>query len=292
MTLRRPSEDRRGMGTDDAAGWILVGIDGSADGLRAVLYAMREARVSGASLRLVHVVDETRMAAGLWELVADSRDLKRTGLGHLREAEDLLSSEGFPSERVSSEVILGDPARELSLLSADARLAVVGRRAMSGLERMFVGSTSVAMAAQARCPVIVISAASTPHETGRLHVVAVVVNAWPPRDGCLEWAVREAGARQARLRVLRLVPQPLESASGVVSAAMIELDNHLSALREEQREVPIETEVVAGNPIDEVVAASRVVDLVILDVTSEPAALSGLTRGVMAHAYCPVGLWK
>ena len=37
---------------------------------------------------------------------------------------------------------------------------------------------------------------------------------------------------------------------------------------------------------------SSPVDLVILDVTSEPAALSGLTRGVMAHAYCPVGLWK
>lgn len=280
------------MGTDDSEGWILVGVDGSADGLRAVLYAMREARVLGASLLLVHVVDERAMAAGLWELVADSKTLKRTGLGHLQEAEELLSREGFPSERVRSEVILGNPADELARLSADARLTVVGRRALSGLERMFVGSTSVGVAARAKCPVIVISAASTPHETGRLHLVAVVVNEWPPHDASLDWAVREAGVRQARLRVLRLVPASLAADSGVVPAAMVELDNQLSALRAEHQEISIEAEVLAGNPIDELVAVSRVVDLLILDVAEEPAALSGLTRGVMAHAFCPVGLWK
>lgn len=181
------------MGTADADSRILVGVDGSEDGLRAVLYAMREARARGGSLWLVHVVDLRSMSTGLWGLVADQQDLERAGQAALQDARDLLAREDFPVERVHSEVVLGDPLLELPRLSARARLAVMGRRAISGLERMFVGSTSVALVTNGQCPPIVISSASTPRETGRLRVVAVAVNAWPPHGSALEWGLGRRG---------------------------------------------------------------------------------------------------
>jgi len=280
------------MGTGDAANQILVGVDGSADGLRAVLYAMREALASDASLWLVHVVDVRLMSAGLWELVADPAELQRSGEAHLREAEALLETEGFPGSRVRSDVVLGDPGRELPRLSADARLVVLGRRSTSGLERMFVGSTSVAVASRAECPAIVISAASTPHRTGRLHVVAVALTSWPAQGSILEWGLREAEVRQARLRVVFVLPEPLGSHEGVVAAASADLETRLHSLRDAHPGTAIDAEVILGNPVDELVAISRMVDLLILDAGPHPAPLTGPTRGVMAHASCPVGIWR
>jgi len=280
------------MDANGASGRILVGVDGSEDGLRAVRYAMRHARASGASLWLVHVVDERLLAAGLWELVADPEALRRSGQRSLDEAEEILAAEDFPAARITAEVILGDPAAELGRLTAEAGLVVLGRRATSGLERMFVGSTSVEAVSRAHCPVIVISAASTPHQTGRLHVVAVAGTVWPPSSTCLDWGVDEAEARKARLRVVRIIAGSLASAPALVPEATVNLDHHLGPLRDAHPQLPIDAEVISGNPIDELVDISRVVDLLILDVPPEPAPLSGLARGVMAHAMCPVGVWR
>ncbi|MEB1805713.1 universal stress protein, partial [Staphylococcus argenteus] len=70
---------------------------------------------------------------------------------------------------------MGNPAAILADRSADAQLVVLGRRATSGLERMFVGSTSVAVAGMSAAPVVVISRASTPDPTGGKKCVAVAV---------------------------------------------------------------------------------------------------------------------
>lgn len=280
------------MGAGDADSRILVGVDGSEDGLRAVLYAMREARARGGSLWLVHVVDLRSMSTGLWGLVADQQDLERAGQAALQDARDLLTRENFPVERVHSEVVLGDPLVELPRLSAQARLAVTGRRAISGLERMFVGSTSVALVTNGQCPLIVISSASTPRETGRLRVVAVAVNAWPPHGSALEWGAGEAGLRQARLRVVHVLPASHRAQAGELAATAAELDAQLAPMRSGHPDLAIEAEVVTGNPIDELVELSRVVDLLIVGLGPAGTPVSGLTRGLLAHASCPVGLCR
>ena len=61
---------------------------------------------------------------------------------------------------------MGSPGGVMSRLSGVADLIVVDRRAASGLERMFVGSTSVAVVINAQCPVVVISAAAHPGAGG------------------------------------------------------------------------------------------------------------------------------
>lgn len=270
---------------------VLVGVDGSDDGLRAALYAMREARATGSDLWLVYVADDSGLAVnGLWDLLQTPAQLAEIGERVLAETLGRLVKEGFPAERVTTEVQVGLSADVLAKLSGQARLAVVGRRSMSGLERMFVGSTSVALATSAHCPVIVISAASTPNETGRFSSVAVAVSSWPPHSSALDWGLREATGRKARLRVVHVVPATAE-AIGLVAGVTAELERHVASMRAQQPGTAIELQVRQGNPIDELVSVSKDVDLLVIGLR-EGVGVSGLVRGLMAHAHCPVGLTR
>ncbi len=274
---------------------VLVGVDGSEDGLRAVMYAMREARASGHDVWVVHVVDDKAMVSGLWDLLYTQEDLRQLGQAKVTEALGLLAEEGFPSERVTSEVLVGPPGQVLAEQSEKAAMMVVGRRSVRGLERMFVGSTSVSVAALARCPVIVISGAVTPQETGHLRVVAVAVNSGPSNVPALAWGFREASLRKARLRVVHVVPEAFAAGAtgpSAMAAATAKLDEQLAPFRKENKDVTVEVEFLLGTPVNELVGVSKVVDLLIMGVRPTDGALGGAVRGVMAHAHCPVGLAK
>jgi nucleotide-binding universal stress UspA family protein len=273
--------------------FVLVGVDGSEDGLRAVTYAMWEARAGGADVRLVAVVDEKAPAPGLWEIVASPDALRTVGEGYVRQGRDLLAELDFPADRVASEVVLGRPGETLVSMSADAHLLVVGRRAITGLERMFVGSTSVFVAEHARCPVIVISAASTPHKTGRKRRIAVAVDAGPLYRAELEWAFAEAAGRQARLLVVHVAPDAHGGHTpAFVEALRAELDDQLRPFRAQHPAVDVEVHVGLGATVHELVAVSATVDLLILGIHHDHPGLGGSVRGVMAHAHCPVGITR
>ncbi|MFZ0531283.1 MAG: universal stress protein [Propionicimonas sp.] len=272
---------------------VLVGVDGSDDGLRAVAYAARAALAGGAGLWIVNVVGSRVPDGGLWELVSAQEELRELGEAKLAAALEVAAAAGFPAERVTTEILIGRSGEVLAQLSERAELLVVGRRAISGLERMFAGSTSVWVAVHANCPVIVISAASTPHRTGGLRTVAVAVSTWPVHESALEWGAREAKLRQAHLRVVHVVPETLGiEGAAFVAAATADLERQLGPLRERHPEVSAEVEVLLGDPVDALVEASRTVDLLILGVHRDRAALAGSIRGVMAHSHCPVGLIK
>lgn len=280
------------MGEDDRGRpRVLVGVDGSQDGLRAALYGCREALASGSDLWLVHAVDETILAGGPWGLVATTDQLRHLGEDCVREAAEAVAKEGLPTERVLTEVRFGRAVEALADLSAQASMVVIGRRSISGLERMFVGSTSVALAGVVACPLVVISAASTPQRTGGLGVVGVATDGRPPFSAALEWGVREAEVRSARLRVVQVVPPQVGREVAVLTAASADLEQRVGPLRRDHPTIQVDLEVVAGTPVDELVATSQQVDLLILGVNAS-GSLSGLARGVLAHAACPVGLTR
>jgi nucleotide-binding universal stress UspA family protein len=270
---------------------VLVGVDGSKDGLRAVQYAMRAAESADADLWVVNVVDQVSPMMGAWDVVLDPDVLRQAGESSVAEALSVVEKAGFPAEHVTGEVLVGRPGDVLAELGAKARLLVVGRRSHSGLERMFVGSTSLAAAMHSACPVIVISAASTPEETGDKGVVAVAVSTRPVHESALEWGVGEATRRGARLRVVHVVSETVGvEGAAFVAAATTGLEQHLEPLRRRHPQTSIEVDVLLGNPVDALVDESRAVDLLILGVHRHRAVLGGSIRGVMAHSHCPVAL--
>lgn len=274
---------------------ILVGVDGSEDGLRAVRYGARAARLRQASLHLVHAVDDAVMA-GAWGVVYDPTALQEAG-EHANQAARAAALEvGLEEGRIHDEVVLGNAAAVLARLSEGADLLVTGRRSVSGLERMFIGSTSVALADAAQCPLVVISAAATPGLTGGRNHIAVGIDAESHSPATLGWAVEEAAARGARLTVAHVSRQD-PSTPGQVDdeAARQAIEDLLAPLRAAHPEVEILVEITGGNPVDGLVDLSGQVDLLVLGVQRPKLLgihLGGVMRAVLAHAQSPVALVK
>lgn len=280
---------------------ILVGVDGSDDAMRAVKFALGTAERTDQEIWLVHAVDDGVLTSG-WGVVYDPTILSAVGEEALNVAKVFLTDNGFPAERIHSEVLMGHPTAVLADLSESASLCVVGRRAAGGLDRMFVGSTSLSLAGSAKCPVIVISAASTPGPTGGHKRIAVAVTSPDRAKNQVAWALGEARDRGCSLIVAHVVAPP---PTGLFAAfkqqptpeanqkARQALDTMVRELRTDYPEVVIEGEVLHGVPIEQLVTETGTVDLLVLGVHPNPVtgvSLGGPLRGILAHALCPVCL--
>jgi nucleotide-binding universal stress UspA family protein len=281
---------------------VLVGVDGSEDGLRAVRYGAGRALRRGSDLWLVHALDDGVVAGG-WGVIYDPSVLEQAGKAAIGQAVDAAVGHGLDRARIHTDVLVGHPAVILEELSHSAESIVVGRRAATGLERMFVGSTSTSLAATAACPLMVISAAANPGPTTTHQRVAVAVGTGRS-DKAMRWACEEAKSRQAALDVFHVIPAQSSTALALVSPPSetettwqtrikAELESRVAPLREAYPDVAITTQAVIGAPIDQLIARSAEVDMLVLNVRTRPltgVALGGVIRGVMAHAVSPVAL--
>ena len=131
----------------ETAGKVVVGVDGSEEGRRALAWALTEARLRGVGCVLVHACDSSRLPGAIPEMLAD-------------EARILLDSEvdfGRPSGvAVEGVLVSGTASRALVEASRDALLLVVGSRGRGGLASTLLGSVSSACVHHATCPVTVV----------------------------------------------------------------------------------------------------------------------------------------
>ncbi|MGH4007146.1 MAG: universal stress protein [Pseudonocardiaceae bacterium] len=136
---------------------VVAGVDGSQAALQAVRWAAIEARDVPCSLRLVHTLQ--------WPLVgypappglrADwTNEIHEQGCEWLREAEEAATLTA-PEVQVQVRLLTGDPRQCLLSEAENARELVVGSRGLGGFTGMVLGSTSVAVAQHAPCPVVVV----------------------------------------------------------------------------------------------------------------------------------------
>ncbi|MDR1512563.1 MAG: universal stress protein [Propionibacteriaceae bacterium] len=287
--------------SDNETPRVLVGVDGSEDGLRATRYGAGYAHRTDADLWLVHALDDGVVAGG-WGVIYDPGVLEQAGRAAINQAVELATARGLDQDRIHADVLVGHPAVILEELSHSAQVIVVGRRAATGLERMFVGSTSTSLAATAACPVIVISQAANPGPTTTHQKIAVALGTGRS-DKALRWGCQEARSRGAGLDVIHVMPvqstsalalvNPPSGQTGLREGIKQELERRVQPLREEFADVQIETHAVIGQPIDQLIAKSAEVDLLVLSVRTRPItgiAIGGPIRGVLAHASCPVTL--
>lgn len=282
--------------------FVVVGVDGSEDGMRAVDYGVHEAAALDADLLLAHAVDDA-VLAGAWGVVYDPGLLQDSGQEAASAARERAIATGADPERVRAEVYLGNPAAVMSKLSVDACTVVVGRRAMGGLERLFVGSTSVGIAATSECPVIVVSAASHPNRTGGLHTIGVGLDVSSRGQEPLEYAFSEAARRGSTLKIVHSFEVPSgwfsdtsrsdERADALRLAAEEESAKLITACEKDFPEVEYSFEIVRNHPVAELTERSREVDLLVLGVhgSAFPGFSPGATaRALMAHSECPLAM--
>lgn len=275
---------------------IVVGVDGSDDGLRAVRFGANAARDFGGELMLVHAVDDA-MLAGAWGVVYDPEVLQNAGVTATEQAKALALEAGLPEHQIRTEVVLGSPGGVLGRLSEVADLIVLGRRSVSGLERMFVGSTSVSVVSNSTCPVLVISAAAHPIDVGGRKRIGVGMNTSPGNHTTLEVAFRQARRFDSSLEIVhalqppiglfakKLTPDDLEEQLRYIRGG---IEAIAASIAERYPEVDYEVVVVADSPINELVGRSAGYDILVLGVNNGGFGLGGLVRGLMAHAECPL----
>jgi len=139
---------------------IVVGIDGSAESKQALRWAVAEAKLRGAALRVVHTwffpyiapgpgVDPVLLDADLIETVR--RLAEELVDGELAELGDTTS--GVDIERA---VVEGAPAPALLEAAEGADLLVVGSRGRGGFTGLLLGSVSQQCAHHAPCPLVIV----------------------------------------------------------------------------------------------------------------------------------------
>ncbi|QBS45336.1 universal stress protein [Nocardia sp. CS682] len=137
---------------DRAQGAVVVGVDGSPAGARAVEIAFDEASRRGATVLAVLTWSEF------------NRYIPRSDMQ--KEAEELLAeslagyAEKYPEVRVSRLVVEERPAKCLLGAAKLAQLIVVGSHGSGGFAGMTLGSVSQAVLHGADCPVIIARSAS------------------------------------------------------------------------------------------------------------------------------------
>jgi nucleotide-binding universal stress UspA family protein len=132
---------------------IVVGIDGSEHSREALRWALRQARLTSAT---VDMVTAWRYPAsyGLAGIGAD--------LGLEREAREMLANElsqvGEDASGVEVREMVGEgpPAQVLLDTAKDADLLVIGSRGRGGFASAVLGSVSMACVLHAPCPVLVL----------------------------------------------------------------------------------------------------------------------------------------
>ena len=278
---------------------VVVGVDGSDDGLRAVRFGAGTVLRYGGELLLVNAVDDTLMA-GAWGVVYDPEVLQSAGATANEQAKDVALGMGVTEDRIRTEVVMGSPGGVMSRLSEVADLVVVGRRAASGLERMFVGSTSVAVVANASCPVVVISAAAHPDPVGQKGVVGVGLQTDPGSEALLEAGFLQAERLGSRLEIIHAIQPPVGLFARKLSPTQLDeqvrfakggIEAIAATVAANHPQVAYEVSVTADSPINELVSRSAGYDLLVLGVGQSHIpgfSLGGLMRGLMAHAECPL----
>jgi nucleotide-binding universal stress UspA family protein len=131
---------------------IVVGVDGSDPSIEALRYAATMAKVLGARVTAVtcwrYPPAYDNFVPLQWSPESDAEQV-------LKEAVATAFGD-TPPAGLRTLVRQGQPASVLIDESADADMLVVGSRGLGGFAGLLLGSVSAAVAAHARCPVLVL----------------------------------------------------------------------------------------------------------------------------------------
>jgi nucleotide-binding universal stress UspA family protein len=133
---------------------IVVGVDGTGCGRRALEFAMDQATRSGAILHVVSIYEIPASAGAGWAGVTDQL-FENEAASVLDEALDQVKRMA-PALVVKGQIDRGSPGSKLVEVSRDASLLVVGCRGRNELTSLLLGSVSEYCAHHARCPVTIV----------------------------------------------------------------------------------------------------------------------------------------
>ena len=290
MELRKPEADRAP---------VAVAVDGSAYAESAADWAAGEALRRGVPLRVLTVLDGVSGSSlfGAGASAPDWDHRAEAALDLLAETEERVVKAN-PGLVVERDALVGDPVHELEGAAQQASVLVVGSRGRGGFAGLALGSVSLHLAANARCPLVIVpqghAAAAHPGPT----VVGVHTH------DCvqvLRYALEHAERAGGGLRVVHAwQPYPVHS-STYISETDITARQAADLLVEQLKEAQAETsglrpeiKVLRGQAVKVLVEQSRDADLIVAGSHRRWLPLTGAVgptlRDLLSQARCPVAV--
>lgn len=283
---------------------LIVGIDGSDHSLRALDWAVTTASNNELPIRIVYGI--------LWERYEAASPPYDSGASprHIA-AERIVSSAAervrrmAPALRVSAALVPSDPVSALLGEAAKAFAIVVGNRGYGPITgALFLGSTSLEVSALSRCPVVVVRGAS-PNIRGDNGRVTLGVGSDGESSAAVEFALREAQARDAELRAVHVwhrpagglleTRHPSEDVSGQERhGAELTVVDALHAAVQEFPKVGVHQETPEGRVHHVLLNASATSDLLVVGARRRHGHV-GMQLGIvdhmlLHHSDCPVAV--
>ena len=265
---------------------VLVGIDGSPGGERALGWAAAEAARLRAPLTVCFAVAPAAVDV---PILAQHRAAEV-----LAAATDRLTIE-WPQLTVQAVLSEGYPSSELLRRSARHQLVAVGSRGDSGLAGILLGTVAEHLVAHARCPVVVVP----PTSTDPAAPVVVGVDGSQLNQPAVEFAFAAADRHHVPLLALSSLETrksvPRFGAVPATAEQLVELVREAVApWAEKHPQVPAEQRIVAGPPARELIAASADASLTVVGSSGHGAMtsllLGSVSRPVSQQAQSPVAV--
>ncbi|HEY2506630.1 MAG TPA: universal stress protein [Streptosporangiaceae bacterium] len=137
---------------------VVVGVDGSAESVRALRWAADYARATGATIRAI-LSWHYPAAAGIAPVGRAPKPVSDEVRANMQQSLDAALTEvyGIASpDGVQGQLDYGHPAKVLVDESRTADLLVVGNRGHGAFTGMLLGSVSMYCVSNAACPVVVV----------------------------------------------------------------------------------------------------------------------------------------
>jgi nucleotide-binding universal stress UspA family protein len=132
---------------------IVVGVDGSDSAQAALLWAVRQAKLTGARVEAVTAWHYESLSG--WEPVGIDVDFEAIAKQIMSDALSTLAGLE-PDAGVTARVAEGYPVEVLLDASQGAGMLVVGRRGHGRVTSLLIGSVSLHCVLHAHCPVLVL----------------------------------------------------------------------------------------------------------------------------------------
>ncbi|WP_327394325.1 universal stress protein [Streptomyces phaeochromogenes] len=284
---------------------LVVGVDGSEPSMRAVDWAADEAALRGVPLRLVYAslwerYEGAALAEGIdrpsEQVLADNIVEAAARRAHRRDVDLKISTEVLPEEPVPA--LLGE--------GRNASALVVGARGRSGIAELLLGSVSLAVAARADCPVIVLRGShDSQADAGMRRPIVLGVGEDAHSTEAVRFAFQEAEEQRVALEAVRAWRCPShESAEHPLLAgdtahhheqrAVETLEAALRDVVADHPSVELRQRVVEGTTREALLDASADAGLLVVGARRRQGHF-GLQLGRVAHAVlhrsaCPVAV--
>ncbi len=283
---------------------IVVGVDGSASALVAARWAAREAALRSVPLRLVtalgwaavqHLGDAGPGPGYLYDV------LREAARGRLAVA-DAAAREAVADVSTEQEVRDGDPVPVLTEESTRTALLVVGDRGRGGFPGLVAGSTAVALAARASCPLVVVRGPVSAVALPGAAPVVIGVDSSPTSDAALAFAFAEASLRGAPLvavhtwidQALDPAMAPLLSWDAVETEERRVLAARVAGWSANYPQLEVRCLINRDRPANTLVELSAGAQLVVVGTRGRKGLtatlLGSVSRALIQHAQCPIAV--